>query len=223
MAHHPKLKAIPRARGSTAGAVTPAAWNAMVSYVEELEKRLLALIPQSSPDISINHSANGFSAHLKRRSVSGASIPPATTCPFGSIVSVPDTSPVQKVILGGPVICGDDNYTVADYPIDLYSEVDTLLWLEVTFDVATDEDAQIFLPGIAASTGISGWLSGSSYPDNETPTDPADPAGKIILPIGNLVVTIPEGATRGNAAFYNTGCGPFRVNFCPPSSFYTRS
>lgn len=146
----------------------------------------------------------------------------ALYCPFGSIADVPGTSPVDKVILGGVVHCGETNYTVADYPIDIETALDTLLWHKVDFNAATDDDEQVMLPGIALATGITEWASGAAYPDASLPTSPAAPAASVIVPIGRLKVTIPDGEEIGTAVFYRAACGNVTITHCPGSVGYTR-
>ena len=194
----------------------------MVSYCEALQKQIQALVPQSSSDIGINYSPNGFSAHLKRRGAGSSVIVPTQFCPFGVIVKVPDTSPTQKQIQGGVVHCGETNYTVGNYDIDLESAVDTLLWHKVDFNAATDDDNQVFLPGIENATGISTWQTGSSYPDASLPSSPDSPAASVIVPIGHLIVTIPDGAERGIAVFYPAACGNITITHCIGTVGYTR-
>lgn len=44
---YPNIRRIPRAIGTEPGAVSPQAWDAMVSYCEELARRVASLTPQS--------------------------------------------------------------------------------------------------------------------------------------------------------------------------------
>lgn len=64
----PRIPALPRAIGTTPGPVKPGTWNALVDAVEALDKRIAALKPISSSDLTAKSSQNGFSFSLKRRS-----------------------------------------------------------------------------------------------------------------------------------------------------------
>ena len=67
-----KLRLPERARGADPGPVTPRAWNSMVDYLEGLEKRVAALVPNDSADIGYRTTTSGgFTAWIKRRKSSG--------------------------------------------------------------------------------------------------------------------------------------------------------
>jgi hypothetical protein len=65
------LKKLPLARGNEPGTVSPAAWNRLVDYCAALEKRVAAMVPQSSPDVLVSQNSSGFSLKLARRGGGG--------------------------------------------------------------------------------------------------------------------------------------------------------
>lgn len=57
----------PRATGGDPGPVTPQAWNRLVDFLLELERRVLAVAPKSGPDIGFRPTPDGMVGWIKRR------------------------------------------------------------------------------------------------------------------------------------------------------------
>jgi hypothetical protein len=71
MATFSRLPRLPRSNAADAGPLNPRTWNDLVDYVEALEKRVNTFTPQSSSDIAVKYTSNGFTSHLKRRGGAG--------------------------------------------------------------------------------------------------------------------------------------------------------
>jgi hypothetical protein len=146
-------------------------------------------------------------------------------CPFGQIIPIPASDPPAMGIRGGVVHCGDQNWNLDAYPVDLTVAVDTLLWIEVSCAVNTDDDGDLLLPGVETGTQPTSWSTGAGYPPNSAPTAAA-PSATVILPIGRLIVTLPAGSpagTPGTATLLPAGCGNFTITHCAGTVGYVRS
>jgi hypothetical protein len=137
-----------------------------------------------------------------------------SNCPFGKIIKFEGDS----YILGGMIYCGDKNFTVPDEMLTLTSDSTKLYYFDITCTANTDDDGEIFLPGMETSTWTVSWetTSGSTYPDNTSPSI-ASGVGNIIIPIGK--VTIKDGV----ASFQATGCGNVTVEHCAGTLSFTRA
>ena len=127
-------------------------------------------------------------------------------CPFGQVF-LDDT---QWKIRGGPLVAGEDVYAIDDEDFSVGSDIDTLYWIEVSFEANADIAAERLFGGILSSS-TPAWNSGASYPDQTVPTG-ADPTGEAIIPIGRLIVT--DGVPSFSPA---RGCGTITVSHCPGS------
>lgn len=149
----------------------------------------------------------------------------AAPCPFGEITTWTEGEDTLTGIRGGVVIAGDKVWNVEDEEINLASAGEWLVWLEVGVTANTDEDAIATLPGLETSeepTWEKGTVSGG-YPDMEVPDIFLGTAeGLLIIPIGKLVITIPDGAETGTATLVAAGCGNFTGTYCPGTLGYTR-
>ena len=136
----------------------------------------------------------------------------ASTCPFGEIIDV-SSGGFTKAIRGGAMLCGDKNYNVAWYGIDLTTPVSQLIQITLTgVDPASDDDDEIFLSGAVTASGTPTWgtvtyTGTENYTANTNPTTPAG-TGTIVIPIGILVVA------GGAATFTPVGCGTIAVGQC---------
>jgi len=134
-------------------------------------------------------------------------------CPFGEIQTNTEDPPVTS-IRGGLMICGDQNFNVADQPLTLGTPGEWLV--EISMDgvtASTDDDDEIFLPGVTTATGTPAWnniaFTGSeNYTDTTNPSSPSSPTGTIIIGCGRLTIA------DGVASFVPTGCGTITVGQC---------
>ena len=172
----------------------------------------------------VQESANGTT--LFPSTVPGASTPTgggSSTCFFGEIISVEDDPDFDKGIRGGIVYCGDKNFNVPFYGIELDSDSDKLIYLEIDCESNQDDDNEMILPGIKTSSETSAdsfwddltWSEGADYPDNDNP-DAGDGLGTIIIPIGRL--TVKDGSAKLDAA----GCGHVKIEQCGGILTHTR-
>lgn len=141
-------------------------------------------------------------------------------CPFGEIIDVDDGT-YTKAIRGGAMLCGDKNFNVPFRGVGLAVDSWTLVKITLTgIEFASDDDDEIFLPGVITASGTPSWgtvsYTGSeSYTSNTNPSDPTG-TGTIVIPIGILKVT------DGVATFEPTGCGTIRVSQCAGILSHTR-
>ena len=144
----------------------------------------------------------------------------SSICPFGELIDV-DSGGFTKAIRGGAMLCGDKNFNVAWYGIDLTTPVSQLIEITLTgVDPASDDDDEIFLSGAVTASGTPTWgtvtYTGSeNYTANTNPTTPAG-TGTIVIPIGILVVA------GGAATFTPVGCGTITVGQCAGILSHTR-
>ena len=82
---------------------------------------------------------------------------PVTTCPFGEIITVDDGT-YTKAIRGGAMLCGDKNFNVPYRGIALTPDSWTLVQITLSgITCATDDDDEIFLPGVTTSSSTPAW------------------------------------------------------------------
>jgi hypothetical protein len=151
-------------------------------------------------------------------------------CPFGEIIPIPDSDPPAEGIRGGLIHCGDQNWNMDPDEIDLTVAGTWLVSIEVSCEVNRDDDGEILLPAVKTGTRPTGawtrtvWVEGEDYPENQNP-EALDGLGVVILPIGKLKVTVPDGSppgTVGVATLEPSGCGHFVVTHCAGTLGYTR-
>lgn len=213
-----KLK---RAKGTEPGLVSPEAWNYLLDYIEDLEKRVRQHKPRSSPSIQFKTGPDGFTAHTKKSSRGAAS---ASICPFGELIPIDDETAFTKGIRGGVVYCGDKNFDVPYQGINLAVPGTWLVQLEIECESNRDDDGEIILPGIKTSAITDAstfwdnkpWTEGTSYDDNTNPVV-EDGLGTIIIPIGKL--TVADGAAK----FEPVACGNITIAQCAGILSHTRS
>ena len=148
---------------------------------------------------------------------STTSSPGSSICQFGTITE----SGEDTVILGGLMICGDQNFNVADKVLALGTDGAWLVEISLaSIEPAVDDDEEIFLPGVITSTGTPAWALNAftGTEDYTSNTDPADATstGTIIIPIGILRIV------SGVATLAPTGCGTIRVTQCAGILDHTR-
>lgn len=145
----------------------------------------------------------------------------SSTCSFGEIYTNEEDPPVTA-IRGGAFICGDQNFAVADQPLTLGTAGKWLVEISLTgVTAATDDDGELFLPGVTTATGTPAWANNSysgseSYTATTNPSGPSAPTGTIIIPIG--VLTIADEV----ATLSPTGCGTIRIDQCAGILSHTR-
>ena len=168
---------------------------------------------RGGPGVMVRHTANGVTIALTespKKTIQSTTS--QTECTLGAIIDVDDAT-FTKAISGGVVYCGDKNFNVAWKGIDLTATSTTLVYLTLSgIDPATDDDEEIFLPGVITSSSTPAWGSTSysgteSYPVNTNPTSPTG-TGTIIIPIG--ILTIADGA----ASLDPVACGNVTVAHC---------
>lgn len=146
-----------------------------------------------------------------RPKVSGVSGGGDGPCVFGDIVSINDESEFIVGLLGGVCICGDKNFNVPYYGIDLETNAELLISLKLdNIKFNTDTDNTFILPGIDTSTGTPSYeetAATSNYPDNINPSTPTS-MGTIYVPLGLLTVL------DGNATFEAVTCGSILISHC---------
>jgi hypothetical protein len=92
------MKPLPRAKIGKPGTVSPDSWNRLIDELEAMKKRVAALTPHASPDITHKHSQNGFTSHLTRRRGGGGG---STIVPFPvSLLTIPGETPTYQVKVG---------------------------------------------------------------------------------------------------------------------------
>lgn len=141
--------------------------------------------------------------------------PPKTAnCPFGQLAS-------SSSIKGGLILCGDKNFNVPNYEIDLSSDGERVVYITIPCEVNMDDDSELILPGIKTSSAVSitgaDWTVGASYPANTNPTVASAGIGTFIFPIGSITIT--DGAQSN---FVPTGCGTCTVTQCAGTLGHTR-
>ena len=152
----------------------------------------------------------------------GGTAAASNSCPFGELETNTEDPPVTS-IRGGLLVCGDKNYNVPNQDLVLTTPGQWLVEISVAgVTAATDDDGEIFLPGVITATATDpAWANNAytgteSYTDTTNPTSPSAPTGTIIIPIGLL--TIADGA----ATLVPTGCGTIRVDQCAGILSHTR-
>jgi hypothetical protein len=163
------------------------------------------MVPRGKP-VSPAVAGSGYYHSTDKGSVS--------TCPFGELETNTEDPPVTS-IRGGLLVCGDKNYAVPNYALTLGTPGSWLVEINVTgVTAATDDDDELFLPGVTTATDPApGWTlisyTGSeNYTSTTNPASPATPTGTAIIGIGLLVIA------DGAATFTPTGCGTITVGQC---------
>lgn len=147
----------------------------------------------------------------------------AGICRFGEVIDIPEDDPgYTQAIRGGVFYCGDKNFNVPDKPILTSTPSDKLIYLKLlTVDPNTDDDDEIFLPGVKTTTATAPtWESltftGSEhYPDTTNPASPTG-TGTLIVPIGRLIVA------DGSATLDAVDCGNITATHCAGTLAHTR-
>jgi hypothetical protein len=159
---------------------------------------------------------------ITRGGASKSSTSSSSGCAFGEIETSTDDPPVTS-IRGGMIVCGDKNYNVASQPLDLETDGQWLVEIEVTgVTAATDDDGEIFLPGCTTATDTApAWANNSytgseNYTDTTNPSSPASPTGTAIIGVGLLTIA------DGVATMSPTGCGTIRITQCAGIIEYSR-
>jgi hypothetical protein len=137
-------------------------------------------------------------------------------CPFGEITR----SEGETYIRGGPLLCGDKNFNVGDYELDLETDGTWLVSIKLDCECNRDDDGEIILGGIKTSDDTpawhkKAWTDGTSYDDNTSP-DVSDGIGSIVIPIGKLAVE------SGSASFEPVACGFITIGQCDGTFSHTR-
>jgi len=199
---------------------TPKEGDSVKKLFAEIHAYLRSIRVVGINGIAGQESPNGTSFVIPIRDGNGSS---GTTdpCPFGRVVSVPDSDPPEKAIKGGIIYCGDQNWNMDDQPFVLSADIDWLVYIEIEAEVNMDDDSEILLPNVKTGTRPTGdwghvaWTEGADYPDNTNPSIPGG-TGTINVPIGRLTVT------DGNASFAPAGCGNITINHCAGTLSHSR-
>lgn len=193
-------------RGSRMRAVLTAEWvNAVQNRIRALE-RGENLVLEDGMSRAWCHRGVSIGVRKTKSRVRRPGI-----CPFGEIISWMEGEVAITGIRGGVIYCGDKNFNVADWPVNLGEDGSWLVEISLTgIKCATDDDVELILPGVTTATGSPTWArksGGGDYTDNTNPAAPGD-SGTVIVPIGVLTV---EG---GNATLAPVSCGNVKVNQC---------
>lgn len=168
----------------------------------------------------VRETANGTGLVFKP-GLGGGGGTTATTCPFGELETSTDDPPVTS-IRGGLLVCGDRNFHVPNQDLVLTTPGEWLVEISLAgVTAATDDDGEIFLPGVLTATGDPEWANNAytgseSYTDTTNPTGPSSPTGTVIIGIGLLKIA------DGAATFTPTGCGTIRIEHCAGILTHTR-
>jgi len=164
------MKPLPRAKIGKPGTVSPDAWNRVIDELEAMKKRVAALTPHASPDITHKHSQNGFTSHLTRRRSGGGGNPIRPLVILGSrpaYIEAP-ASPVTPPAKRYFIEWGTINEIVAtnwDAHFDLSAT--RYFFAEITF-VASDQlkvASWQILTGAASNTHVTpDWDVGDPRP-----------------------------------------------------------
>jgi hypothetical protein len=186
------------------GPITQAKWR-------ELGRYLTGGVIRGGPGLRVrNVGGNTIISRVKSKTPGSSSS--ASGCSFGEIIDVDDGT-YTKAILGGAMLCGDQNFNIENHGIDLTSAGSWLVQITLTgIDPATDDDDEIFLSGVVTASGTPAWgtVTYTGSEDYTANTNPATPAGTgtIVIPIGVLVVA------DGAATLTPVGCGTITVGHC---------
>lgn len=148
----------------------------------------------------------------------------STPCAFGKLVAIAGSNPMKIGIIGGSIMCGENTFNIEPQEISLDVAGTWLYFIKVDVVVTQDDDHEILLPGVESGSLVSTGMdkvASSNYPDGTLPSVGTG-SGTIVLPIGQLTVVKPVGATEGTPTFYPTGCGSFVVTHCAGSLGYYR-
>jgi hypothetical protein len=179
-----------------------------------------AIRPLAGPGLELKETSSGTIISIKARSGAGGG--GSGPCPFGETTTTDDDPPLPA-IRGGLIVCGDKNFAVLNESYSVAADGEWLVQIKLTgITCATDDDGEIFLPGVTTATGdpawdLKEWTTGTDYDDNDNPSSPASPTGEIVLPIGRLKIT------DGVGKFTATGCGNYTIGQCAGILNYARS
>ena len=168
----------------------------------------------------LKETPNGTIINLQKPGVTSTSA--ATACPFGEIITIPDTDPPLRGIRGGMIFCGVLNWNMDPQELNLQASGVWLVYIEISVEVNRDDDNVIILPGIKTGTRPTGdwgktvWTEGTDYPDNTAPVA-ATGLGKIVVPLGKLTIT-----AGGVPSFESVGCGNIRIGQCAGTLSHSR-
>lgn len=139
-------------------------------------------------------------------------------CTFGQIVRIDGSA---QGIRGGLITCGDKNFNVPDYEINVGADGEKVIYITIPCEANMDDDSELILPGIKTSSAASltgaDWTVGSSYPANTNPTVASSGIGTFIFPIGSITIT--SGVASN---FVPTGCGTCTISQCSGTLSHTR-
>jgi hypothetical protein len=189
-------------------------WNMLIDALE-------ARTPRPGTGVELVAMTGGFTYRVRRIGSGGGSAGSAI-CPFGEIIDVDDETSFSKGIRGGVIFCGDKNFNVKYEGINTAPETnwETLIQIKIAgVEPVTDDDGEIYLPGISTAGSIPVWESRSvetGYDDNTNPPSPSA-TGTIIIPLGKLTVT------AGVPSFEPTGCGNITIGQCAGILNFTRA
>jgi hypothetical protein len=196
------------------GRPSDAKWQALGEYLRQGTVR-------GGPGLRVRKVGNKTIISASRKKTVGGAT--AEFCPFGEVITIPDSDPPAQGIRGGIVHCGDQNWNFDPQELNLDVDGTWLVYLDVVdLEVNRDDDGEILMPGVKTGTkptgdwGKTAWSIGTDYPENTEPVASTG-IGSIILPLGKL--TIADGA----ATFEQAGCGNFTITHCAGTLGYTRS
>jgi hypothetical protein len=138
-------------------------------------------------------------------------------CPFGKIITIPNSNPVKRAINGGVIHCGDKTFSIDHWEINLGSTADVLVWFALKCTVNTDDDGELLLSGVKTGSKPT-WSHGafsSGYPNSIAPSV-KNPQATRILPVGRLTVA------GGSPTFEPLDCGNFVITHCAGDVLYYR-
>lgn len=191
------------------GALTPAKWKALGDYLSQ---------PTISggPGMRIRRVGNQTIISTRRERGGAGGGGESSPCSFGSIVSIDDATAYTKGIRGGLIVCGDQNFNVNYQGLDTDPATNGVWLVQITLsgiECATDDDGEIFLPGVITSTStpawaLVAWTAPTDYTPNTNPTGPATPTGTVVIPVGKLTIT------DGVPSLESTGCGSVTIGQC---------
>jgi hypothetical protein len=167
----------------------------------------------------LRETPNGTIINVQKPGVTSTS--GATACPFGEIITIPDSDPPAKGIRGGVIYCGDQTWNMDPQSLNLTATGVWLVSIAVSVEVNRDDDNVIILPGIKTGTQPTGdwektaWTEGTNYPANTAPVA-ATGLGTIYVPLGKLTIA------AGAAGFEPAGCGNITLGQCAGTLSHSR-
>jgi hypothetical protein len=199
----------------------PLSGGSVVAKITEIISFIRASRITSVIGGQIRETPNGSVLVIKPGRGGAASAVPEE-CSFGEITTNTEDPPVTS-IRGGLMVCGDKNFNVLKYDLDMETDGEWLVEINLTgVTAAIDDDSEVFLPGCTTATGTPAWdliefTGAEEYTDTTNPTSPAAPTGTLIVGLGMLDIT------DGIATFTPTGCGTITVGQCAGILNHTRA